>query len=109
MKEYFHQVVCFSSKLNAVWVSSPVPRKEKIQQLLFPEGICYHHEKGEFLTGKVNAVFAAIPRLNSIPEDDKNKQGSIAAALSSLVVLSGQFSNHFLEDLRNLVSSNVDL
>lgn len=55
----------------------------------YVKGVSYNHKNGAFLTESVNEVFAAIPLLNCIPEDDNNKQGSIAAALSSLVGAAG--------------------
>ncbi len=89
LKGSYEWAVIFSSKLNTAWASGTTPEKEKIQKMVFPEGVSYFHEKGVFRTGKVNEVFEAIPRLNCIPEDDKNKQGSISAALSSLVGMTG--------------------
>jgi len=49
--------------------------KEKLQKLIFPEGIRFYHKKGTFLTEKINEVFAPIQLLNCISESDKNKQG----------------------------------
>ena len=49
----------------------------------------YNRERGLFLTSKVNSLFEPIARLNSISEGDKNKQGSISAALSNWVGLTG--------------------
>jgi hypothetical protein len=37
---------------------------------------------------------------NSISDSDKNKQGSISAALSSLVGRTGQISNLLIQDLK---------
>ena len=56
-----------------------------LQKFVFPEGVTYNREKGLFLTSKVNSLFEPIARLNCISEADKNKQGSIAAALSNWV------------------------
>jgi hypothetical protein len=54
------------------------------------------------LTSKLNLLFEPIARLNSITGDDKNKQGSIAAALSDLVGPAGQMSNLLIWDLKAL-------
>jgi hypothetical protein len=44
---------------------------------------------GSQLQHEVNEVFKPIPRLNCISESDKNKQGSISAALSNFVGSTG--------------------
>jgi site-specific DNA recombinase len=72
-----------------LWDSGGVGVKENLQKLVFPKGISYYHKKGAFLTDKVNEVFEPIPRLNCISESDKNKQGSISAALSNFVGRAG--------------------
>jgi DNA invertase Pin-like site-specific DNA recombinase len=74
-----------SIKSTAVWTSSGIATQESLQKLIFPDGITYDRKKDAFLTRRVNLAFAANPQLNSIPDDDPNKQGSISAALSSLV------------------------
>jgi site-specific DNA recombinase len=89
LKEAFEWAINISLELPQVWHSSEVGAKEKLQKMVFPEGISYFHKNGTFLTEKVNEVFEPIPRLNSITESDKNKQGSIAAALSNLVGMTG--------------------
>jgi hypothetical protein len=48
-----------------------------------------------------------IPQLNCITEDDKNKQGSISAALFCLVGRIGQMSNQFIDDLKGISDSYV--
>ena len=89
LKESFEWAINISLELPMVWHSSEVGAKEKLQKMVFPDGISYFHKKGIFLTEKINGVFAPIPRLNCILESDKNKQGSISAALSNLVGATG--------------------
>jgi hypothetical protein len=76
LKTYFRKGITLSTQLATNWASSPIPEKEKLQKFVFPEGVTYNREKGLFLP---------IARLNCISESDKNKQGSISAALSNLV------------------------
>ena len=59
--------------------------KRKIAKTGISSGSNLLSQNGTFLTDKVNDVFEPIPRLNCIPESDKNKQGSISAALSNFV------------------------
>ncbi|RFM35040.1 hypothetical protein DXN04_06465 [Chitinophaga silvisoli] len=63
LEEKIDYVVNFSSQLAIVWHSSDTGMKEKIQKLVFPDGIVYGREKGQYRTEKVNFVFARIVRL----------------------------------------------
>ncbi|WP_133055288.1 hypothetical protein [Niastella koreensis] len=99
LKTYFREGITISTQLATSSSSSPIPVKEKLQKFIFPEGVSYNREKGTFLTSKVNTLFEPIARLNSITDDDKNKQGSISAALSNWVGVAGQISNRFLNNL----------
>ncbi|MBS1577142.1 MAG: hypothetical protein JST09_17730, partial [Bacteroidetes bacterium] len=78
--------------------------KEKIQKIVFPEGVHYDFKKEQFRTTKLGEWFSLMPLLNSIPEDDNNKQGSIKAALSSLVGKDGQMPNQLINNLREISS-----
>ncbi len=75
----------FSMKLPPVWSSSPVKLKEKLQNLIFPNGLEYDMKKEVFRTFKTNLAFQLIADLHCVSEDDKNEQGGNFAALSSLV------------------------
>lgn len=68
LKETFEWAINISLKLPLVWDSSEVAAKEKLQKMVFPEGISYFHKNGTFLTDNVNEVFKPIPRLNCISE-----------------------------------------
>ena len=48
LNEMFAKVINLSSKLTATWDSSDVNAKEKLQKLVFPEGIIYNCKKGYF-------------------------------------------------------------
>jgi hypothetical protein len=89
LKEYFHSALTFSTKLPVVWVSSDVRAKEKLQKLLFPEGIYYNKQNGSFRTNKVNLVFQQIAAVISISANHKNNKSSNNAALSLLADRTG--------------------
>jgi site-specific DNA recombinase len=89
LKNFFREGITLSTQLATMWTSSSVPVKEKLQKFVFPQGVTYNREKGQFLTSNVNSLFEPIAVLNSIPEDDINKQGSISAALSNWVGAAG--------------------
>ena len=86
---YFEAGITISTKLATVGDSSPVGTKEKIQKLIFPEGVTYNHQNGTFRTSKVNLVFEAIPQLNSISGSGKQKQDGIKTILSIYVGRTG--------------------
>ena len=70
LENYLANALTLSSKLSVVWSSSPVGIKEKLQKLIFPQGIYYNRQKGVFRTEKVNSIFAAIAALsNNTPEN----------------------------------------
>jgi site-specific DNA recombinase len=81
--------VTYSLKLATEWASRPVKLKERLQKLIFPEGVSYSVKTGAFRTEKANLVFALNRGLNSVSEDDKTGQGGLKATLSSLVGWTG--------------------
>ncbi len=48
LENYFETVASFSTKLATAWTSSPVKEKEKLQKLIFPDGIGYCTKKRHF-------------------------------------------------------------
>ena len=59
-----------------LWASSPVKEKERLQKLVFPEGIIYDKEKGAFRTGRVNSVFELIAGLQqNLDQKEKGQTG----------------------------------
>ena len=51
-------------KITDLWVKGNVNLKEKLQKLIFPEGIIYDKINGAFRTPKINSVIAEIARLS---------------------------------------------
>lgn len=64
--------VRIAEKLSQLWLSSDFSSKQKLQYLVFPQGILYNKEKGAYRTGKVNSLFAEIPPLVRVLEENKN-------------------------------------
>ncbi len=56
----------YAGKLPVLWDSSDYTHKQKLQFLVFPEGVAYNREKDECRTIAVNAVFHYIAQLQTI-------------------------------------------
>ncbi len=56
---YIHSAIQFGSKLDTVWHSSNYIDRQKIQFLLFPDGLFYNRRNDECRTLNVNNVFIA--------------------------------------------------
>ncbi len=67
-----------------VWSSDSYQQRERIQEVIFPEGVYYNLENEAFRTEKVNRVFQLIPQLNCISGDDKKRQEAIESLLSNM-------------------------
>lgn len=68
------KAIDLSTKLNAIWSSSDYVEKQKLQFLIFPEGIKYNKKNDECRTEKVNSVFSAITDIASVSENIKDKK-----------------------------------
>ena len=52
-----------AQNLSQAWVSAEYEQKQRLQKLVFPEGILYGKQKGVVRTPRVNSLFEAIPLL----------------------------------------------
>ena len=75
-------VLDFSSKLNITWNSGDISTKEKIQKLLFPEGIYYNHKNHSFRTTKINSVFSCISHIQGNTTQNKKETNQLKNDLS---------------------------
>ena len=72
LEKYISGALTLSSKLSLVWSSSSIGIKEKLQKLIFPNGIYYNKQNEAFRTEKVNSIFSSIAVLsNNTPENEK--------------------------------------
>ncbi len=89
LSEYYISALRFSMKLPAVWASSPVAVKEKIQNTIFPDGVVYNHKNQAFRTEKLNAIFLHIASLTSNSGGNEKGQTNYKVDLSSQVGKTG--------------------
>ena len=61
-----------AQNLSQAWVSAEYEQKQRLQKLVFPEGILYSKQKGVVRTPRVNSLFEAIPLLAG--DSSKNKK-----------------------------------
>ena len=87
--ETLSKTLQFSLKLPVIWSSGNVAQKEKLQKLIFPDGITYDRKNGAFRTPKVNEVFSCIADLNSVSTENKKGQTNDKIDLSLLAEREG--------------------
>ncbi|GAA4746388.1 recombinase family protein [Flavisolibacter ginsenosidimutans] len=65
----------FASKFKPLWDLSDYWDKQKLQFMLFPEGIYYDKKKDAVRTARVNSVFLYMRRLARLSEKKKSGEG----------------------------------
>ena len=79
-------IVATCSMLGSLWRNGELEMCEKIQNLLFPNGILWDKEKGDYRTIEENAALSLIKRIST---DYKNKKEENSSENSSSVTLCG--------------------
>ena len=74
-----------ATELATTWSSSQINRKEKLQKLLFPNGIIYDRKNKAFRTEKVNYVFELMSSLTRLPAEKNRRQTGNDSCLSPCV------------------------
>ena len=72
--EAINKALHLSSELATVWASSEIKDKERLQKLVFPEGIVFDKKNGAFRTTKINSVFQLIAGLTRDSEEKQKGQ-----------------------------------
>ena len=78
-----------AENIGLLWENSTFEGKQKLQYLVFPDGILYSKKKHKVRTSKVNSLFAAIPLLATTTTNVKNKNEPKNVVLASNVENSG--------------------
>lgn len=63
-KEMIKKAIELCLNIATVWRKGSISIKEKLQKLLFPEGLAYDKQIGAFRTDTINSVIAVIARLS---------------------------------------------
>jgi site-specific DNA recombinase len=88
-KELINFSMNVASKLAPAWTSGDFGQKQRIQNLLFPEGLTYDSQIEHYRTTRVNSVFSVIPRLSKVSGAQKKNTPGIFPEVSSLVAGDG--------------------
>ena len=96
-------VVLKNKKASQLWVSSDYSDKQRLQYLIFPDGILYNKENNPVRTPRVNSLFTAISYLSYISAENKKCQPIQIDQNSRWVVLAGLSSN-FWEDVEKVLN-----
>ena len=78
-----------SVKLQKMWHLSNFQAKEKLQYLVFPEGIFYDRKKAAYRTERTNVVFELIYSFTEAMKDNEKGQAGDFADLSLSVRMKG--------------------
>ena len=79
----------YASKLNTMWNAGDYSKKQRLQFLLFPEGMSYNRIKDECRTQRVNTVFLYISQLASVLGEKKSGNNGCKTDVAALVVWGG--------------------
>ena len=90
--------------ISELWHQGDFDTKNRLQNLVFPDGIMCDKKNDSVRTLYTNALFAAISLLTDILEKKENAHFEGKEHLSNQVVLTEQFSNYFIDDLKLLAA-----
>ena len=83
------KAISISTELATVWVSSDVKGKQRLQKLLFPQGIAFDLKTNSFRTERVNVIFMLMAQLANNTGSKEKGQTDASACLSLLAEREG--------------------
>ena len=81
--------ISISQNLSRLWLSSDYSDKQRLQYLVYPEGILYNKKNNTVRIPRVNSIFSAIAYLSSVSAKNKNGQPHLVDQNSRWVVPTG--------------------
>lgn len=103
-KDTIKKALEFACNLLNVWKMGSIRIKEKLQKLIFPEGLAYDRENGVFRTNTINSLIAVIARLSGDSLLVETQLASIFQGQSRSAGSGGKMSNQFIEDLDRIIA-----
>jgi site-specific DNA recombinase len=89
LEKIINKGMSIAENLNTRWLSGSFDDKQKLQSLVFPEGILYNKKKDAVRTLRVNSLFAPIPQLVSFLNGNEKSHSVKNGSKSHLVVPTG--------------------
>lgn len=89
LEKCIETAIQFSAKLPSMWTFGGYEAKQKLQYLLFPEGIVYDKRSDYCRTPRVNSVFSYIAALSSVSGKKITGNISVVEDVSRLVPCTG--------------------
>jgi site-specific DNA recombinase len=68
--------ISISRNLSQLWLSSDYSDKQRLQYLIYPEGIWYNKQTNIVRTPRINSVFSAIACLSRVTAENKKGQSA---------------------------------
>ena len=87
LEKAIQKAVAIASKPLQIWLSADYDDKQKLQYLMFPEGLLYNKEKRAVRTPRINSLFALISSSARVIGENK-KDYSVKSSLDSHLVVS---------------------
>ena len=75
--------------LSRAWASGNLHAKQKLQRVVFPEGLTYDHPNHTYRTPRVNTIFLCITQLARVSAENKKRNTPKGKENSALVAPSG--------------------
>ncbi len=108
LEECIDITIDFASELQSKWRLADYRTKQRIQFLLFPEGIRYSKKMDRCRTTRVNSLFAYVAHLQQVLVHKKRGILDVAPKYASFaywVAWARSLSNYFVEDLKKLAAN----
>lgn len=82
LENCIEKAIKLSTKLNTVWDSADYIEKQKLQYLVFPNGMSFDKKNMECRTERVNSIFSAIADIAKITNSSKKDNSDLESELS---------------------------
>ncbi|MBX2907865.1 MAG: recombinase family protein [Taibaiella sp.] len=89
LEQLVDNAITLASKLASLWESSEHTEKQKIQNLVFPDGMVYCKKTNECRTPRINNIFHQIAELKGISAENKNEDITLSSDVPAVVENTG--------------------
>lgn len=104
-KKYIADVIAISCKLGNLWQEGDFRTRQKLQNLVYPNGILFDKHLGNYRTENENEVFRIFRSISTSYKIEKENAASENPHLSPSVGIADEISNiRFIEDFDKIVN-----